>query len=221
MENGFLFDMDGVIVDTNATHVDAIRQFLTQHGVADISDEQLEQHVFGRVNREWIPIIFGELPADEIEQLGDDKEALFRQMYEPILQPLPGLVSFLEEAQKLGVALAVGTSAPVENADFVLDGLNLRQYFSEVITGKEVSVGKPDPSIYQLAASRVNVDPTACVVFEDSLSGVQAGLRAGAQVVGVSTTHGEDELSHCGRVIADFTDLSVSELINSLFANRS
>ena len=125
---GALFDMDGVIADTNAFHKQAIKVFCEQHGL-DVSDDFLEKKVYGRINREWIPELFGELSDAKIEKLADEKEALFREIYEPHLQPVAGLDDFLKHLQEVGIKAVVATSAPGEHADVTFYGLQIRHYF--------------------------------------------------------------------------------------------
>jgi len=211
---GALFDMDGVIADTNAFHKQAIKVFCEKHEL-DVSDDFLEKKVYGRINREWIPELFGELSDAEVEQLADEKEALFREIYAPHLQPVAGLEDFLKHLQEVGVKAIVATSAPGENADFILDGLQIRHYFEGALNSSHVTHGKPHPEMYQKAAAKLNLAPEACLVFEDSLSGVQSGKNAGCKVVGLTTTHTAEELGDADWVLDDFKGLTMKHFQNA------
>lgn len=206
-----LFDMDGVIADTNPCHKETIKSFCSQHGLA-VTDEFLQQNVYGRINREWIPELFGELEEAEMERLAWEKEALFREVYAPDLKEVSGLHTFLESLQENGIKAVVATSAPRENADFILDGLDIRQFFQGVIDSSHVKIGKPHPEVYQKAAAMLNLAPEDCVVFEDSLAGVQSGKAAGCKVVGITTTHTAEELAAADLIIDDFEGLTVERL---------
>jgi beta-phosphoglucomutase len=111
-----------------------------------------------------------------------------------------------------GVQAAVGTSAPKANMDFILDKLHIRPYFDALLHSADVKFGKPNPEIYLNAAARLGVDPSVCIVFEDSLPGVEAGLNAGMKVVGITTTHTPEELAGAHLVIDDFEGLTVQQL---------
>ena len=212
---GLLFDMDGVIAHTNPHHKIVIKDFCKKYNI-DVTDEFLEKKVYGRTNKEWIPEVFGDIPDNKIESLADEKELLFREQYRPDLKPVDGLLPFLEAMQAADVPMVVGTSAPYENADFILSGLHINDYFSAILSSADVTIGKPHPDIYLKAAKAINLEAGNCVVLEDSLAGVQAGKAAGAKVIGITTTHSEKELSDCDLVISDFKNLRYSD-IKALF----
>jgi beta-phosphoglucomutase-like phosphatase (HAD superfamily) len=114
----------------------------------------------------------------------------------------------LENAKTMFAGLAVATSAPPENVDFVLDTLNLRQFFPIIVDETQVSKGKPDPEIYLKTANLLHANPKQCIVFEDSLSGIQAAKNAGMLVIGVTTTHSAQELANqVAGTIENFNDV--------------
>lgn len=211
-----LFDMDGVIVHTNPYHKKAFKIFLEKHHVC-LTDEELKEHVYGRTNAEIFPYIFkDEYTGEKGEEWANEKESLFRELYKDDAKAVPGLIDFLEELKNEGIKSAVGTSAPVENLDFIMEALDLRKYFDAFLHSADVSEGKPNPEIYLKAADRLNVNPDSCVVFEDSIAGVKAGLNAGMKVVAVATTHSAEEFDGAHLVIGDFEDIDV-EHFQSLF----
>lgn len=207
-----LFDMDGVIVHTNPYHKKAFKIFLEKHHVS-LTDEELKEHVYGRTNAEIFPYIFrNEYTPEKGEEWANEKESLFRELYKEDAKPVPGLIHFLEELKEAGIKSAVGTSAPKENLDFILKALDLGKYFDAFLHSADVTNGKPDPEIYLKAAARLNSDPDSCVVFEDSVAGVKAGLNAGMKVVAVATTHSAEEFEGAHLVIEDFEEMSVRNL---------
>lgn len=208
---GILFDMDGVIADTNPFHKTSIQQFCKRHGI-DATDDFLREKVYGRVNKEWIPNLFGALSAEKIKILADEKEQLFREIYAPSLSAVDGLIEFLQLLQENEIKAAVATSAPLENADFILDGLNIRQYFSAILHSGDVEKGKPHPEIYLKAAAALGKLPSDCIVIEDSISGVKAGKAAGSKVIGITTTHEGAEFGAIDLVISDFIGLGMAQL---------
>jgi beta-phosphoglucomutase family hydrolase len=210
---GAIFDMDGVLVDNLAFHVSAWQQLGREHGLSLESDE-IRRH-FGRRNREIIARLMpGRFAADDIPRLAARKEALYRAGIASELRPVTGLAAFLEALRQEEVRNAVATSACLENTNMVLDGLRIRAYFDAIVTGPDVTHSKPDPEIFLLAARRLGASPGHCVVFEDSVSGIEAAKRAGCHCVALATTHSTDELLalHPDRVIPDFAAIAVQEL---------
>ncbi|UCE07490.1 MAG: HAD family phosphatase, partial [bacterium] len=188
-----IFDMDGVIVDSNPTHTIALRKFCEQHGYY-LTDDELKARVFGRANKDWLPDIFGDqMTIEQYKKLADEKEALFRKLYVPIIKPLNGLIDFLQILEGNNITRAIASSAPPENVVFTLDKTGTKKYFDVVLDETSFQKGKPDPEICLKTTALIKLPPGKCVVFEDSLSGVEAARKAGCKVIGVTTTHSKDE----------------------------
>jgi len=214
-----LFDMDGVLVDNTDFHVNAWLQFAQHHG-RPLTKEQYVENINGRVSADAMAYTFQRpIPPGELIVLTEEKEAIYRDLYRPHLQPAPGLLDFLAALRAQGVKLAVGTSAPESNVRFTLDGLPLRPFFNAVVDSSMVHRGKPDPEIYLTAAERVGVEPARCIVFEDAFAGIEAGLRGGMKVIALATTHTHDELVGTGAslIVNDFTELPV-EAVRALIS---
>ena len=208
----FVFDMDGVIVDTNPVHKIALKQFAEKYGY-HLDEGGLVKKIYGRTNKEWIPNLFGRvLSADELSQYGEEKEQLFRDLYEKDIKEVKGLTDFLKKAEALEVKMAIGTSAPRSNVDFVLKHTGIEKFFSVMLDESHVTHGKPNPEIYINCAKALGYPTSQCIVFEDSLSGVASAVAAGCPVVGVTTTHTADELK-TKVTINDFTEMTPSQII--------
>jgi beta-phosphoglucomutase-like phosphatase (HAD superfamily) len=121
---------------------------------------------------------------------------------------------FVTGLARLGIPRAVGTSASRFDVDQMLSGVGLRRHFDVIVTADDVTQGKPDPEVYELAAARLGIPAEACLVFEDSLVGIVAARRAGMRAIGVTTAHSEAELRQAGaeRVIADFEGIEWQSL---------
>jgi beta-phosphoglucomutase family hydrolase len=211
----FVFDMDGVIVDTNPYHKVSLRQFAERYGYS-LSEEELIKKIYGRTNKEWIPNLFGRsMSSEEVSRLGEEKEQLFRDIYEKDIKEVRGLTDFLNEAVRLNIKMAIGTSAPRSNVDFVLKHTGIEKFFPVILDESHVNHGKPNPEIYINCAAALKFSPSQCIVFEDSLSGVAAGIAAGCHVVGIATTHSAEELG-TKVTMNDFTGLNPAEIINRL-----
>ncbi len=209
-----LFDMDGVLVDNTDFHINAWIQFAHHNGLI-LTRQQYVDHINGHVSADSMAYVFGHpLSTTELAQRTEEKEEIYRTLYLPHRQPLTGLLDFLTAMQADGVPMAVGTSAPVSNIGFTLDGLALRPFFDTIVDASMVTHGKPDPEIYLKAADRLNRPPARCVVFEDAFAGIEAGLRAGMVVVALATTHTRAELATSGAalIIDNFVGLTPASI---------
>lgn len=199
-----IFDMDGVIADTNPHHLIAWHEFLVRYGI-HATDQEMHDHMFGKHNSYILEYFFKrKMLTDEIYRLQFEKEALFREIYTPIAQPIRGLMEFVEDLKRHQVKTGIATSAPVENLDAVLSKIPLRARMESLLSEQDVVRHKPFPDVYLQSAVNLGVAPAQCVVFEDSRSGVQAALNAGMKVVGVTTTYTPDQLPPCNAYVADY-----------------
>ncbi len=198
-----MFDLDGVIVDSNPVHSSCWREYLRGFGIEAADD--FDQRMYGRRNDEIVRLVFGAaLDEAEILRRGAEKEHLFRIKMAPVLERhlVKGLRQFLERHRE--APKAVATNGERANLDFVLTEGGLSGYFQVTLNGEQVCRPKPDPEIYLRAADLLNVPPRNCIVFEDSQTGLRAARAAGTRVVGLTTTHAE--LPGADLSVRDFTD---------------
>jgi beta-phosphoglucomutase len=202
-----LFDMDGVIIDNHKYHFKAWMSFAKKHNF-ELNKKIYAEKFNGKTNSDLFKMIFGDdISEVKMNSYALEKESMYKELYEKDMKAHTGLVDFLEYLRKNKIRAAVGTSAPTDNVDFILDGLKLRSYFDVIVDGSQVERGKPDPQVYQLCAMKLGVEPKDCVVFEDALLGLESGQRAGAKIVGVATTHEAHELKvKTDLIIHDFTE---------------
>jgi beta-phosphoglucomutase len=183
-----IFDMDGVMLDSNGIHRETWTAFNRQFGLE--TTEAMLQFMYGRRNDEIVRGFFGEdLPAAEVAARGAAKERLFRETIAGRVEEflIPGLREFLERHR--GAPMAVASNAEPENVRFVLEEAKLAPYFRAVVDGHQVRRPKPFPDIYRRAAELLGTRPADCIVFEDSYSGVEAARAAGMRVAGIGSTH--------------------------------
>jgi len=207
MTSAVIFDMDGVLIDSGAHHRAAWRALLEEMG--EEADPEYWRLTIGRPSEEAVPLLLGRPMSDwEIRRLARRKRDLYVDFARAGLVTVAGVSRFVAALADHGVPRAVGTSASGFDVHHLLAGAGLRRYFDVIVTADDVTYGKPDPEVYQLAAARLRVLPERCVVFEDSLVGVEAARRAGMRAIGVTTAHTADELLQAGaeRAIADFED---------------
>ena len=183
-----IFDMDGVIVDSNPMHRESWVAFNRRYGLE--TTEAMHESMYGKRNDEIVRNFFGDhLLEDEIHARGRAKEQLYREMIAGRAESMlvPGLRDFLQRHRDL--PLAVASNAEPENIAFVLDETGLRPYFRVIVDGHQVKRPKPYPDVYLRAAELLGAEPAKCIVFEDSYSGVAAGVAAGMPVIGIRTTY--------------------------------
>jgi beta-phosphoglucomutase len=184
-----IFDMDGVLLDSNPAHREAWALYNRKFGLE--TTDAMHQRMYGKRNDQIVRDFFGEdLPPEEVAARGAAKEELYREMIGDRVEDMlvPGLRSFLERYRTMPKAIA--TNAEPANVNFLLDRANLRPYFQVVVDGHQVSHPKPHPEVYLRAAELLRAEPAKCVVLEDSHSGVEAGRAAGMRVIGIRTTYG-------------------------------
>jgi beta-phosphoglucomutase family hydrolase len=222
-QRAFIFDMDGTIVDNMAFHTQSWVTFFERRGHA-IDPDEFFRATAGRQGHEIMRHYLGQaLSAEDTALLGQEKEALYRELYAPHLQTVAGFEQLIEAAQEDDVRLAVATAAPSANIVFTLDGLDLRRHFDTVVGAADVARGKPNPDVFLLAAERCGVDPANCIVFEDAPLGVEAARRAGMRCVVLTTTLPAEAFNDFDNVICvarNFSELDIADLFASTPANQ-
>ena len=204
-----IFDMDGVIIDSNPYHLISWRDYLQSFGI-HASDQDLRDHMFGKSNSYILKYFFQkDFDAATKHQMQFDKEKWFRDIFEEKAVALAGFELFLEELLANGVKTGIGTSAPVENLAMTLRRIPITQQIHSKMSEEDVQQHKPNPEVYLTTAQRLGIPPERCIVFEDSFSGVTAGLNAGMKVVGVLTTYSPAELPPCHFYIKDFSEINL------------
>lgn len=187
-KHALILDMDGVIVDSNQWHRLAWAEYNRRHGIE--TDEAMQQRMYGKRNDDIVRDFFGAHLTDaEVYAHGAAKERLYREMIRPALNEsfVPGVREFLERHS--GEPIGMATNAEPENVEFLIEEAGLRPYFRVLVDGHQVLNPKPFPDVYLRAAELLGVRPCDCVVFEDSLPGIEAARAAGMAVVGLTTTH--------------------------------
>jgi len=208
---GVIFDMDGTMVDNMMIHHRAWQRKLSDLGL-DLSIEEVKEKIHG-VNEEILERLFGDrFSPEDRKRIAFEKEAVYREVFLPELRLIEGLALLLNDMHQANIPMAIGTAAPAENVNFVLDNLNLRAYYREVIHAGHVERGKPDPEVFHKAAAGMGLAAQQCVVFEDSVTGAETAQRAGCPCVIITTTHTPAEFAHFSHILGfypDFQSLSL------------
>ena len=214
MTDAIVFDMDGVLIDSGAHHRAAWQALLEEIGEEPAHPEPWRLTI-GRPSEEAVPLLINRRLSDyEVRRLARRKRDLYVDFARAGMVTVPGVRRFIADLARQRVPRAVGTSASGYDVDHLLAGAGLLPYFDVIVTADDVTYGKPDPEVYLLAAARLRIAPERCLVFEDSLVGVEAARRAGMRAVGVTTAHTAEELMAAGAegTIADFEGLDWATL---------
>jgi HAD superfamily hydrolase (TIGR01509 family) len=209
-----LFDLDGTLAETDSLHLPTWVDVLRPYGI-EVDEEYYKARISGRSNSKIVEDLLPDLSAEDRRDLAEAKEASFRK-HAGELEPLPGLLDFMEEAKDRGLSLALVTNAPEENVEAILLALDLGVFFDEVVLSDEVGPVKPDPAPYKAALERLGVGPDEALAFEDSTSGIASAVGASIPTVGIASTQAAETLEEAGAfmVAEDFADPKLRELLS-------
>lgn len=198
---GILWDMDGVIIDSGELHYQSWIAAMAKYFPEVTFTEEIFKLSFGKNNKLAIPSMVGRAVDDVlIEEVSVWKEELYRDMLHGNVAFLPGVQALMSAFKAHGIPQAVGTSAPSFNMEMIRTELKLDAYIDSFISAAYMP-SKPDPAVFFSTAEAIGRDPRDCVVFEDAIAGVQAGINAGARVIAVTTTYPQEKLTHATLVV--------------------
>ncbi len=215
---GVIFDMDGVLVDSADAHLMSWKQMAEEHGLS-VSESQVTD-TFGRQNRDIIPILFGDVSPTRLQTLSDRKEEIYRELVRGKAPVVDGAVALVLSLADCGAKLAIGSSAPRANIDLVLSEMSLAECFDAIVSGDEVTRGKPNPEVFAMACQRLRMEPSCCVVIEDAPAGVTAAVRAGALGVAVAIYHPRSAFDGAALTVDRLSDLSADDLYRLVSARK-
>lgn len=223
-----LFDIDGTLCDSDPIHFCAFRELLQQAGFNNgdpITEEFYSANISGGHNDDLARALFPELDHDKAMKFMDDKEAMFRKLAPGQLKAVDGLHDLCRWIEGRNLKHAAVTNAPRPNAELMLSLLGLTDFFPVLVIGSECDRAKPFPDPYLKALELIDASPDHTFIFEDSASGIRAGVAAGVPVVGLTTRNPEKVLNDAGArlLIKDFQDpklLSILEELEPTIADK-
>ena len=204
-----VFDMDGTLTDNMHYHHLAWMKFIELKKLG-VDSETFERDYHKGTLIEVMARFFPHLTTqEELREVGNEKEALYRNTYGHLLQPLNGLHPFLDALKTKNIPLGLATMGDQNNLEMTLQQLKITSYFHSTTGGDQVKKGKPHPEIFLTAAKKLDVAPQECLAFEDTVSGIKAAQAAGMQVVGIATQFSIEKLLDLGCVVGieDYTTL--------------
>lgn len=201
-----IFDMDGVIVDSEPRHEQAFEEVWAAIGFGETHGIHFPDYYGTSDEKVWRDFIAKHQPKESYEELFSWRQRAFLEIVkreEPIFGPIPGLVEDL--AERFPIALASGSLHPV--IDAVLGMKGLRRHFQAVVSSSDVARGKPEPDIFLHTALKIGISPEQCVVIEDSVHGVTAAKAAGMTAIAITNTFAAEALRHADHVVSDYSEI--------------
>lgn len=213
-----IFDMDGVIIDSEPIHHKIEQEILIELGI-HIPEAEHNQYIGTASIEMWTHIInVHQLDVSPHEIVTTNHQRYIQHLKS--LENLPvieGVTCLIEHLNHSGKKLVLASSSAREQIELVLGGLNIRDYFHQVVSGAELPKSKPDPMIFLEAAALVGVSPAECIVIEDSQHGVTAAKAAGMKCIGFDNPNScRQDLSQADFITSDFTDLDIDFILEEL-----
>lgn len=212
---GVIFDMDGTLIESTQADYLAWQKTFADFGRAlSFADYQ---PLLGIKSADVIKRVLGVVDEDEVKECLATKLKYFREIVSVTpIQPVPGAEKLLQQVKEMPVKMALATSSRSEKMKLVMTSLNFINYFDELVTGEEVVRSKPAPDIFILAAKKLGLDVSECVVIEDAVNGVKAAKAANMKCIAITTTHKEADLFEADAVIDSFDEIDFTALLMQL-----
>ena len=210
--------MDGTLVDNLAYHFKAFDEYAKREGFTLVEPVTLK--INGMHSNDIFPMILGEKVVAEygLDRLNREKEEVYREMYRPNIKPIAGIIELLKSAKEAGIKCAIGSSGCRENVEMIIEGLGIADLIDGSISGSDVTYGKPHPEIFTKAHELLGLKAEECIVVEDAVNGILAGVAAGCKCIAVTTTATTEMLVGAGASFCfeDYSTVTI-ERINELF----
>lgn len=202
-----IFDMDGVLIDSEPMHMEIEQRMLQSIGV-EISEEEMSQFIGTASQQMWETLINRYELKQSIDELhGVLTDYKTKYFSDEDLEAIPGVKELLVNIKANNIKLAVASSSPLEHINIIIEKLKIKDFFEIVVSGDHVEMSKPNPEIFHLAAKRLGVNPSECVVIEDSTHGVSAAKAAGMTCVAYDNPNSLNQ-------VYDKADLVVAHIEN-------
>lgn len=203
-----IFDMDGLMVDTEPLYLQAFNFALSSYG-KHLTEEENTKRYIGTPDIDGAKnmVVRFNLPISALE-LVEMKQAKARELLKTTLNPQPGLIDLLNDLRKGGYKIAIASSSRFENIKTIISSLGVTGSIDQLASTEEVENGKPAPDVFLKAAEKLGVNSSECLVLEDSPKGVQAGKAAGMRVFAIPSQYTKDQdFSMADRVLANLSEV--------------
>ena len=211
MIQGVIFDMDGTIVDSLPYHYESWRIFFEENKVEDFS-EKLKTYKGGGT-LDLMKALYGDIYSiNELKKMSDDKEIIFRKIYKGNIKPIDGFLEFILNLKSKNILLGIASNAVRKNVTLTLNELGVYTLFNSIICCDDVKFGKPNPEMFNKTVERFKLKKDNCIIFEDSIEGINAAINADINVIGVTSSNSSDILNNAGCIksISNYNKLDLS-----------
>jgi HAD superfamily hydrolase (TIGR01509 family) len=192
MIKGIIFDMDGVISDTQKFHSQVESELLARYGIQIPPPEITRRYAGVRTVEFFDQLLKNQKSEYDLNSLVEEKWATMEKLASLSVEVIDGSLDLIKRLSAAGYALAVASSSNSEYVRHVLTTLGVITYFSNIVAGDMISRGKPDSESFLLAATKINIIPEQCLVIEDGISGMKAAARAGMKCIGLVANYSRD-----------------------------
>lgn len=212
-----IFDMDGLMIDSEGKQSESVEQVLREHGVEPEFNEAGVIQIVGIPATDNFQILKDKhRMSQSVDELHERKKEIYRELLEEGVTPMPGLFELFEYLQDKPLKKAVASSSIIKDIELVIQHLDAIEHFDAIVSAEEVERGKPAPDVFLEAAKRLGVDPEHCVVLEDAPEGVKAGKAAGMKVIAIPNRYTKHhDFDHADTVVDSLHDIKMS-LLESL-----
>ena len=213
MVKAVIFDMDGVIVDSEPIHNEAEKKSLSKYEL-DITTEEMESYTGATAKFMYEDLIRKYNIDTTFEKIFDEKEEILYRLFEGNLFPIKGILELIKGIKEKKIKLGLASSSHRKFINFILEKLEFKDFFETVVGAEDITYSKPNPEIFLKSTMLLNVKPNECVVIEDAKLGVEAAKNAGMKCIGYRNLNsGNQDLSKADQIIDDFSKLKISELV--------
>lgn len=213
MVKAVIFDMDGVIIDSEPLHYDFGMKFLKKLGV-NMSDEEYYTFIGTTSSYMWSTVKKRYNLKNTVEELIEmERSGFFDFLSSPdmTIEPIKYIPELLKSLHENNYKIGLASSSPIKVIEFIMESFKIRNYFDELVTGDFVKRSKPEPDVFLYTADKLGVLPEECVVIEDSHNGVLAAKRAGMKCIAYRNLHsGNQDISKADKIINAFNELDIN-----------
>jgi beta-phosphoglucomutase family hydrolase len=213
MMKAVIFDLDGVIAETEHMHIQAEKQAMLKYGVK-ISEDELHQYTGTTAKQMFTELIRKYKLNTTFDKILKEKEKILFRLLEKDVRPTKGVIELLHELKQMKLKLGIASSAHERLIDYTLEKFEIKQLFDSVISAEDITHGKPNPEILLVCARKLKVNPAECLVVEDAKLGVEAAKTAEMKCLGYrNPSSGKQDLSKADLITDDLSKLDIQKLL--------
>ena len=217
MIKGIIFDVDGTIVDSIPFHFEAWNFFFIKKKVQGFSEKLDIFKDKGGSTLDFMKSIYGNLYSKkELKKINEEKEVIFRKTYKGKIKPIPGFIEFLNFIKSKNILVGLASNAVRKNISLITKELDIYNQLDSIICGDEVTYGKPDPEMFNKTIDRFNIDKNECLIFEDSIEGIQGAINSGIKTIGVTSSSSSKVLMDSGAIYTIKNYMNIHDKLKKL-----